>query len=124
MKNADFDISTKSRNVNNRNVKSKCIRNRGRERRTGDNRGFTLLELLIAVLVLAIVIIPLLHSFVSSFRVNARSRETMRATTLAQNEMELFEKEKIEDLTDPTKFTYRGWGTATPEPDGNGCYTF
>lgn len=90
----------------------------------GRNKGFTLLELLIAVLVLAIVIIPLLHSFVSSFRVNARSRETMRATTLAQNEMELFEKEKIEDLVDPTKFTYRGWGTVTPEPDSNGCYTF
>lgn len=90
----------------------------------GRNKGFTLLELLIAVLVLAIVIIPLLHSFVSSFRVNARSRETMRATTLAQNEMELFEKEKIEDLVDPAKFTYRGWGTVTPEPDSNGCYTF
>lgn len=90
----------------------------------GRNKGFTLLELLIAVLVLAIVIIPLLHSFVSSFRVNARSRETMRATTLAQNEMELFEKEKIEDLADPAKFTYRGWGTVTPEPDSNGCYTF
>lgn len=101
MKNEDFAISPKGR-----------------------NKGFTLLELLIAVLVLAIVIIPLLHSFVSSFRVNARSRETMRATTLAQNEMELFEKEKIEDLADPAKFTYRGWGTVTPEPDSNGCYTF
>lgn len=101
MKNEDFAISPKDR-----------------------NNGFTLLELLIAVLVLAIVIIPLLHSFVSSFRVNARSRETMRATTLAQNEMELFEKEKIEDLVDPAKFTYRGWGTVTPEPDSNGCYTF
>jgi len=89
-----------------------------------DNKGFTLLELLIAIMVLAIVIIPLLHSFVSSFRVNARSRETMRATTLAQNEMELFEKEKIEDLVDPAKFSYRGWGTTTPEPDSNGCYTF
>lgn len=105
-------------------MKNKCIRKKSRERMTGDDNGFTLLELLIAVLVLAIVIIPLLHSFVSSFRVNARSRETMRATTLAQNEMELFEKEKIEDLADPAKFTYRGWGTVTPEPDSNGCYTF
>lgn len=71
-----------------------------------DNKGFTLLELLVAVIVLAIVIVPMLHSFATSYRVNARSREFMRATTLAQNEMEIFEKEKIEDLTDPAKFDY------------------
>lgn len=62
------------------------------------NKGFTLLELLIAVAVLAIIIVPLLRGFVSSHRVNAKSRHLMRATTLAQNEMEIFEKEKLEDL--------------------------
>ncbi len=63
-----------------------------------DNKGFSLLELLIAVAVLAIVIVPMLRGFVSSYRVNARSRRLMRATTLAQDEMEIFEKEKLEDL--------------------------
>lgn len=62
------------------------------------NKGFTLLELLIAVAVLAIIIAPMLRGFVSSHRVNAKSRHLMRATTLAQNEMEIFEKEKLEDL--------------------------
>ena len=57
-----------------------------------NNKGFTLIELLVAITVLAIVITPLLHSFVSSHRVNAKSKQLMRATTLAQNEMELFEK--------------------------------
>lgn len=62
------------------------------------NKGFTLLELLIAVAILAIIIAPMLRGFVTSHRINAKSRHLMRATTLAQNEMEIFEKEKIEDL--------------------------
>lgn len=70
------------------------------------NKGFTLLELMIAVIILAIIIAPMLRGFVSSHRVNAKSRHLMRATTLAQNEMEIFEKEKLEDLLDATKFSY------------------
>lgn len=71
-----------------------------------DNKGFSLLELMIAVVILAIIIVPMLRGFVSSYRVNAKSRHLMRATTLAQDEMEIFEKEKLEDLlvmeeTDP-----------------------
>lgn len=71
-----------------------------------NNQGFSLLELMIAVIILAIIIVPMLRGFVSSHRVNAKSRHLMRATTLAQDEMEIFEKEKLEDLlvmedTDP-----------------------
>lgn len=71
-----------------------------------DNKGFTLLELLVAVIILAIVVVPMLRSFVTAYRVNARSRELMRATTLAQNEMEIFEKEKLEVLLDDTIYHY------------------
>lgn len=96
-----------------------------------DNKGFTLVELLVAIMVLAIVIVPMLHGFVTSHRVNAKSKQMMRATALAQNEMEIFEKEKIEDLmtmtekSDPSKLRY----TVTDMPDptdasDDGCYTF
>lgn len=81
-----------------------------------DNSGFSILEVLIAVVILAIIIVPMLHSFVSSHRMNVKSKQLMRATTLAQNEMEIFEKEKIEDLVDPAKFTYTVTG---PETDGS-----
>lgn len=84
-----------------------------------DNQGFTLIELLVAMCILAIVVLPLLHSFVASFRINAKSEITLRATTLAQNEMEIFEKEKIEDLADASRFPYIVTG-----PDASGCYTF
>lgn len=70
-----------------------------------NDRGFTLIELLVAVTVLGIIIIPLLHSFLSAYRVNAKSRQYMRATTLAQNEMEIFEKEKLADLVAMEKTT-------------------
>jgi len=71
-----------------------------------DNKGFSLVELLIAVCILAIIVVPILNSFLSSYRVNARSKQTMRATTLAQNEMEIFEKEHLDALSDPAKFAY------------------
>lgn len=84
-----------------------------------DNSGFSILEVLIAVLVLAVIIVPMFHSFVSSHRMNTKSKQIMRATTLAQNEMEIFEKEKIEDLVDPTKFPYTVTG-----PEDDGSYVF
>lgn len=68
-----------------------------------NDKGLTLIEVLVAVMVLGIVIVPMLHSFVSAYNVNAKSREIMRATTLAQNEMEIFEREKLEVLAEDAK---------------------
>lgn len=84
-----------------------------------DNQGFSLIELLVAVVILAVVVVPLLHGFLSSYRVNSKSKSVLRATTLAQNEMETFEKEKIEDLIDPAKFDY-----TYSLDEANGVYTF
>ena len=52
------------------------------------NKGFTLVEVLVAIMILAIIVVPLLSAFVVSARTNAKARQTMRATTLAQNVME------------------------------------
>lgn len=46
--------------------------------------GFSLVELLIAVTILAIIVVPLLHMFVTSTRINVKSRQTLRATTVAR----------------------------------------
>lgn len=97
-----------------------------------DNKGFTLLEVLVAVIILAIIVVPMLRSFVTAYRVNARSREMMRATTLAQNEMEIFEKEKLEVLLDDTIYdydvddsvTYTSTDDATGETMEHIVYTF
>lgn len=53
-----------------------------------NSKGFTLVEVLIAVSILAIAVIPLLANFVTSSRVNVKSKRTLNATTVAQNIME------------------------------------
>ena len=72
-------------------------------RKLNKDAGFSLLELLIAVVILAIIVIPLLNLFLSSNRINIKSRQTLRATTLAQDIMEGLKAYDIEELQ--TQFT-------------------
>ncbi len=67
-------------------------------RKANRNAGFSLVELLIAVIILAIIVIPLLHMFVTSTRINIKSRQTLRATTFAQDIMEGLKAYNIDEL--------------------------
>ncbi len=62
------------------------------------NAGFSLVELLISVTILAIIVIPLLHMFVTSSKINIKSRTTLRATTVAQDIMEGLKAYDIDEL--------------------------
>lgn len=62
------------------------------------NAGFSLVELLIAVTIMAIIVIPLLHMFVTSTRINVKSRQTLRATTVAQDIMEGLKAYSLEEV--------------------------
>ncbi|MBD5464318.1 MAG: prepilin-type N-terminal cleavage/methylation domain-containing protein [Lachnospiraceae bacterium] len=53
-----------------------------------NHKGFTLVEILIAVSILAIAVVPMLANFVSSSKVNSKSKVTMNGTIVAQNIME------------------------------------
>ena len=70
------------------------------ERRQLNNEGFSLIELLIAIVILSIIVVPLLHSFVTSARTNAKSRNTMHATAIAEDVMEQFEAHTLEEMAD------------------------
>ncbi|MCR5377006.1 MAG: type II secretion system GspH family protein [Lachnospiraceae bacterium] len=59
-----------------------------REDNRKGNSGFTLVEVLVAVAILAIVSIPVLQSFVSVVQVNSKSRRRLAATTIAESLME------------------------------------
>lgn len=67
-------------------------------RKVNKDAGFSLVELLIAVVILAIIVIPLMNLFVSSNRINIRSRKTLRATTAAQDIMEGLKAYNIEEI--------------------------
>jgi prepilin-type N-terminal cleavage/methylation domain-containing protein len=65
-----------------------------------NNGGFSLVELLIAIVILSIIVVPLLHSFVTSARTNAKSRNTMHATAIAEDVMEQFEAHTLGEMAD------------------------
>lgn len=67
-------------------------------RKLNKDAGFSLLELLIAVIILAIIVIPLLNLFLSSNRLNIKSRQTLRATTAAQDIMEGLKAYDMEEI--------------------------
>ena len=71
-----------------------------RKKRQLNNEGFSLVELLIAIVILSIIVVPLLHSFVTSARTNAKSRSTMHATAIAEDVMEMFEAHTLEEMSD------------------------
>lgn len=75
-------------------------KNRQLNRRStkASNAGFSLVELLIAVTILAIIVIPLLHMFVTSTRINVKSRQMLRGTTVAQDIMEGLKAYTLEEV--------------------------
>ncbi len=60
-----------------------------------NDQGLSLVELLVAIIILAIIVVPFLNSFVVSSRANSKAALTHRATIIAQNIMEGF---KTDDL--------------------------
>ncbi len=66
--------------------------------KVNNNAGFSLVELLIAVIILAIIVVPMLHGFVTSARMNGKARVSQRATTVAQDIMEGLKAYDIEEL--------------------------
>ena len=97
------------------------------ERRQLNNEGFSLIELLIAIVILSIIVVPLLHSFVTSARTNAKYRNTMHATAIAEDVMEQFEAHTLEEMADtyetvtPTDFTNNVQRDVSLDVDGDGA---
>ena len=63
-----------------------------------NNKGFSLVELLVAMVILMVVSIPLLHAFVTTAYTNRDASRLMSATDAAENIMEKFEYQDIEEL--------------------------
>lgn len=66
--------------------------------KTKNNQGYTLLELVVAITILALIAIPLMHGFVTAARVNDKARGIEQATTAAQNVMEEIKVTPVEEL--------------------------
>lgn len=64
-----------------------------------DNKGFTLIEVIIAVMILAIIVVPLLSLFIQSAKMNTTSRRRMNATSIAEDLMEGIKLHDVADIT-------------------------
>lgn len=63
-----------------------------------NNKGFSLVELLVCVAILAIISIPLLNSFLVAGKTNEKAKKIQRTTTLAQNIMETVKSQNLDEL--------------------------
>lgn len=63
-----------------------------------NNKGFSLLEVLIAVVILSIVSIPIIRSFATVAKTNGNAKVLLRATDGAENMMENIEYQTLEEL--------------------------
>lgn len=63
-----------------------------------NNQGMSLIEVMVAVVILALVTGPLLHSFVTAAKFNVRSKERQRITSAAQSIMEGFKAYNIDQI--------------------------
>jgi len=90
-----------------------------------NNKGFSLVELLIATVILAIVVAPLLHTFVTAASTTARSRQLGDATLLSENIAETVEATPLTQLfnePDPGKY-FAGAATKNLYSYSGGTYT-
>ncbi len=71
---------------------------RNKQRRKLNNKGMTLIEVIITVTILTLVSGFILSAFVSSMRAAGKSRDVHRATTVAQNIMEGINLKKAEEM--------------------------
>lgn len=63
-----------------------------------NNKGFSLIELLVAIALFAIIIIPVFSSFITSAKINRDARQIMMQTDIAQTLMEGFANKSFADI--------------------------
>jgi len=83
-----------------------------------DNSGVTLVELIVAVVVLSIAIGPLLYTFVFSTRFNGNSKIRQRSTSAAQTVIENFKASSVEEVNEMFQ------ATTVTNPDGTTTTTY
>lgn len=62
-----------------------------------NNKGFSLVEVLVSIVVLAILFVTAMNAFISVARVNTKANVQQKAATLAQNVLESLETRSLED---------------------------
>lgn len=83
-----------------------------------NSKGFTLIEVIIAVTLLAICIIPAFQSFITSSTLNKRSRQMMYSTEICETINEGFANKRFKDVKDVIQL-FRSSTTADDKLEGS-----
>lgn len=79
-----------------------------------NNSGFSLVEVLVAIVILAIISLPVLSTFSNAARINAKARRTENANTAINNIVEEARIVSLDDLADGNgKYNYQTLGTSS-----------
>lgn len=81
-----------------------------------NNSGFTLLEVLVAIIILVIISVPFFRAFAVSAQTNAHAKLVARTTTAAENLMEEFEGLPVDQLIE--KYAYDDSGNLLKDDEG------
>ncbi len=94
-----------------------------RNRKRGGQKGVTLFEVLIALALFALIIVPISKSFLTAMKVNRRARETMIATDVAQSIMEGFAGKSYFEVCEAIRKAPGGFSFASKtDIDSSGKY--
>ena len=81
-----------------------------------NNKGFSLLEVLVAIIILSIVSIPIIRSFATVAKTNANAKILLRATDGAENMMENIEYQTLDELAE--RYDISDQNTVSVDADG------
>lgn len=93
-----------------------------------NNKGISLIEIVVTVSVIAIVVIPLISGFFTAMEINSDSRRIQNATNIAQDVMEIVKAKDIDALLEYSMTNYEVTGVGELTLDNKGReypkYTF
>lgn len=77
-----------------------------------DDRGVTLVEIIVSIAIVAIIVLPFLNAFVTATKTNVKAKNEMNATHLATNIMEGIEKNSMKTLAYQFNYPSEGFDVA------------
>ena len=82
-----------------------------------NNAGYSLVEVVVAIAILALIIVPVSTGMVTAFKMNAKAEQLMQAELAVSSAVEKLMANGIEDTTE----TYPNVDLVIT-PEGEGCY--
>ena len=82
-----------------------------------NKKGFSLIEVLVAIAIIAVVIVPLAMNLISSARMNSKAKKVSASTDISTSIIETMQTVNLSDIMIELNSSYKGDGASTNEKD-------